>query len=170
MLLLFFSPETAFGLCWTPLMNLQGTKLWWLSPKRTWSFSFRTRGSYQLHSINSPECLWSHWTILRPSSFCLSHRKYQAQSLHFRSDIAVFPDCKLVSVCTAFQASVLPPWLIFIVLGHLLCWQHCSQSAFVVNYLGSSCILVRSPFRAPLSCCWKWNSPLRHLQRFKYFR
>lgn len=52
-------------------------------------------------------------TIMRPS-FCPSCRKYQAPFLHFQPDIAIFPDCKLVSVCTAFQVSVLPHWLIFI--------------------------------------------------------
>ena len=55
------------------------------------------------------------WAISE-SGFCLSsgEYQYQAEFRHFQSDIAIFHECNLVSLCPSFQVSVLPHWLIFI--------------------------------------------------------
>lgn len=52
--------------------------------------------------------------------------------------------CALVFKCQFYLTGL---FLFLFVLGHFLCLQQLFKSVFVVNYLGSSCGLVRSPFR-----------------------
>lgn len=83
-------------------------------PEKIWRFSSRIQRKVptRIH-FNSPERLQIHGTISGSAS-CPSIGEYQAQLLHFQTDIAIFPECNLVSVCTSFQMSVLPHWLVFI--------------------------------------------------------
>lgn len=50
--------------------------------------------------------------------------------------------CVLLSKCQFYLTG-----LFLFVLEYLCCLQQCFKSIFAVNFLGSSCILVRSPFR-----------------------